>query len=459
MWSYCLQEKRFLIFVFFLSLIARLALFFFFLSKDENYLVYFDSAQYQAVAHNIVQGNGIAAADGQSNFYRLPGYPVFLAACYKFFESIYPGHGEGEPGWRASRTMLIQIVISCLIPLLMYCLTLTLVPHEFLLAKVVTVVAAVHLGFVMYSGILATESLFTLFFLVFLIFFFRKQFFLSGFMLGIASLIRPVGHFLLPIILILIFLTHERIGKKIKSSSMFMLAWLSVVGLWLMRNWLLTGMIFFHTLPGLHFLQYTTTKVVMELRSCSYVEARGALLDEWKKNIKEQEVNLRRVLSEPEKCRLAEKITFFYCKQRPLIVMKNCICEMLKTVFGLYSAQMIFTDAQEWSDYSSTSSIWAKLKKYLIPHVNTWYLVPLTWFEIICSLLLLIGFALFCLSMLFNQSARLLAVKIFPFMVVLVGLTCAYGCARLRLPLEPLLVITSLYGLIYFLNRSQKPKE
>lgn len=440
LWSYCLQEKRFLFLIFILALIARTALFYSFLSKDENYSVYFDSAQYQAVAQSIVQGKGIANSDGSPNFYRLPGYPAFLAGCYKVFDNnLY-------------FTLLHQIIISCLIPLLMFCVTLALFPDQFLLAKMVALVAVFHLGFVIYAGMLATESLFALFFLFFLILLLRKKYLTSGLMLGIASLIRPVGHFLLPVACVLVFIAQKNIRTKIKSALVLIVGWLLVVMWWLGRNWLLTGMIFFHTLPGLHFLQYSTAKVVMELRNCTYVQARGALLNEWKAKIKDQEVLLSRQLSEPEKCAIAEKITLFYCKQRPFTVIKNCMCEMVKTVFGLYSAQLIFADTQEWTDYS-TSSTWSKLKKYLYPNVNTWYLIPLTWFEIIASFLLLIGFVGFCLRALFNKQLFFQVLPIFLFIGLLIGLTCAYGCARLRLPLEPLLVIISMHWWVWFYQK------
>ncbi len=511
MWSYCLQEKRFLISIFLLALFVRLLLFATFLSKNENYSVYFDSAQYQTVAQSIVQGKGVADSDGTPNFYRLPGYPAFLAGCYALFDGgrffcdylrnnlfvkkspsgchprLRPGIQEDsivlglDPGSRAGMTsvdkvflqgvrlseltqksydhfaMLIQIILSSLLPLFVFCLTLILFPHQFLLAKVAALVATLHLGFIIYAGMLATESLFTLFLLLFLLFLFQKYTFLAGLMLGIASLIRPVGHFLLPVALVLIFIAHEKFFLKIKRASFLMIGWLLIVIWWLGRNCLLTGMIFFHTLPGLHFLQYTTAKVIMELRNCTYVEARGALLDEWHVTIKTQEVLLNRSLSEPEKCTIAEKITFFYCKQRPLTVIKNCSCEMIKTIFGLYSAQLIFADTEEWTDYS-TSNIWSKLKKYLYPSVNTRYLIPLTWFEIVCSILLLIGFFGFFIRALMSQVLLQQALQPLLFIFVLIGLTCAYGCARLRLPLEPLLVIVSLdwwvcFGQKFYLHK------
>ncbi len=440
LWPYCLQEKRFLISIFFLSLLMRLLLFACFLSKDERYLVYFDSAQYQTIAQSIAAGKGVTNSDGTPNFYRLPGYPAFLAGCYTLFNNS------------VNAALIIQIILSCLVPVLMFCLALVLFGQQLLLAKMVALVAAFHLGFVIYAGMLATESLFTLFFLLFLIFAFRRCIFCAGLMLGIASLIRPIGHFLLPVTLSIIFLSQGDMRMKIKSASTFLLAWFLIVFWWLLRNWLLTGVIFFHTLPGLHFLQYTTAKVVMELRDCSYVQARGDLLDEWKNKIQEQELLKRRVLSEPGRCAVAEKITFFYCKQRPFTVIKNCMCEMIKTVLGLYSAQLIFADTQEWTDYS-TSNIWSKLKKYIFPRVNTWYLVPLTWFEIVYSFFLLIGFVGFCIRAIINRSIFYSALQSLLFIFVLIGLTCAYGCARLRLPLEPLWVIVSMHWWVWIFTK------
>lgn len=433
LWTYGKQEKCFFIFIFALTLLVRLLLFFCFLSKNDHYLVYFDSAQYQIVAQNIVQGNGISTVVNNPNFYRLPGYPAFLALFFKLFNN------------NIQATLLVQILISSFIPFLIFFITLTLYPDSLLVAKASALIAALHLGFTVYSGMLATESLFTLFFLFFLLFFLKKRFIASGFTLGIASLIRPVGHFILPVALVLIFLDKKNFSSKIKSASLLTTFWALTVSWWLIRNWLLTGMIFFHTLPGLHFLQYTTAKVVMELRNCSYIEARGSLLDEWKESIKKQEVLLNRSLSEPEKCILAEKITFFYCKQTPFTVIKNCIGEMTKTVFGLYSAQLIFSDTQEWSDYSTQTSVLDKLKKYLFPQVKTWYLIPLTWLEILYSLFLLIGCLFFCLQAFSDKQAARIALQLLPFIVTFLILTCAYGCARLRLPFEPLLLIISLH--------------
>jgi ABC-type glycerol-3-phosphate transport system permease component len=41
-----------------------------------------------------------------------------------------------------------------------------------------------------------------------------------------------------------------------------------------------------------------------------------------------------------------------------------------------------------------------------------------------------------------------------PFIVMLVGITLAYGCARLRFPVEPFLLIMASYGWVTLFDRS-----
>lgn len=443
------QNKSFLASVFFISLLLRTLLFFGFLRNGENYLAYFDTAQYQAIANNVVQGNGISVSPEVPNFYRLPGYPLFLAFCYKVHEKISYKINKDH------LAALIQLVFASLLPIFVFCLSQVLLPDMIVLARFVSIVSSIHIGFISYSGILATEILFTLIFIIFFILFFQDRSVLAGVALGMASLIRPVGHFIIPVavIMILFFNLKKSLLKRLQDSIFLAFAWIMTVSWWLVRNWLLTGMIFFHTLPGLHFLQYVTAKIVMDIRGCSYVEARGALLDEWKEAIIKQECLSTYKISEPEKCTIAEKITCSYLSQRPFVALKNGLCEMMKTVFGLYSAQMVFSDAQEWGDYSIQSNILIKIKKYLFPSVKTWYLIPLVWYDIIFSIFLLLGFCIFCIKIFCDQKAFYLGLKILPFMFLLIGLTCAYGCARLRLPIEPLLVISSCFGWMKIFER------
>lgn len=156
------QEKKILIFLFLLSVALRALFFIGVLKQGKHSWIVFDSQQYHQVAQHIAQSKGVTNSDGTNNFYRLPGYPAFLALGYKLFDM------------NIARTLWIQVVLASILPLLIFLLSLTLFPSHLLLAKIAALFSAFHLGFVMYAGMLATEPLFLIFFLLFLILFYKS---------------------------------------------------------------------------------------------------------------------------------------------------------------------------------------------------------------------------------------------------------------------------------------------
>jgi len=486
------RDTRFIWGLFVLACVIRLVFFLVFTCKSENYLIHFDSAQYINLAENIYMGKGITNTDETPQFYRLPGYSIFLALCYKIFGHDY------------IYVLFVQIMLASLIPILIFYLARMLFPKKIRIAQVSSIISCIHVGFVLYAGMIATETLFTLFFLGFLIAFFKaleqyssKQFFLAGILLGCASMIRPVGIFILVLAVVLaIFFAFvfpstssptpigdpgktpnlnprdinsnfERknvsiawipgqarddvresvalVGKKLYPRNIVLLifGWLIIVIPWLARNFILSGFIFFHTLPGLHFLQYSATKIIMQTSTHdkTYVQARKRVLSQWDDAIKKQENNLGRSLHEYEKCVIGEKITYGYMKQYPMLGLKNACIEMLKTCCALYSAQIIISDTGVWPDYGPGVSFLTKIKRFLLPEVNHKYLIPIIYWDILVTILILLGCLGFVCLSIFDSRLRMQVFKLAPFIALMILLTLAYGCARLRLPIEPLLLI------------------
>lgn len=447
------RERSFLLGLFLFSLFVRVLFFFVFTRYGENYLIHFDSAQYQKLAEQVVDGQGITNDDGTPQFYRLPGYSIFLAGAYNLF---------GDDHLKA---LLFQIVLASLIPILIFLLAAMLFPSQILIAKISGLIAAVHVGFVLYAGMIATETLFTLFFLGFFLCLFScwstyaaKYIFLAGALLGCASLIRPVGHYVLILTIVMtvviIYFGRKNAHQTNPKSIIFLsFSWLSIVGWWLARNYVLTGFIFFHTLPGLHFLQYSATKIVMDTEDCSYVQARKQLLEEWGNDIKIREAQTQRHANEYEKCVVGEKLTFKYLKKHPLLAIKHACIEMAKTCCALYSAQIILSDTGKWPDYSKDVSFWSKIKRFLLPDVNHAYLIPIIYWDIILTIMILFGFFGFIVMSLFDATLFGVALKTVPFIGLMVFLTLAYGCARLRLPIEPLLIPLASYFWVFIAKK------
>ncbi|MFC1894697.1 hypothetical protein ACFLYH_01985 [Candidatus Dependentiae bacterium] len=443
-----LKQKYFLFFLFFASFITRILFFGFYLSNNNKYWNY-DTRVYHQVAQQISNGNGIKNEDGSCHFYRVPGYSLFLAACYKFFD------------FDLKKALLIQAFLASLIPLLIFFISLILFPNSFLLAKLSSFLSIVHLGYLVFSGIAMTEIFFVFFFYLFLIFFlnnlnlffckksnlniFLKQLFLAGVFLGLASMFRPVGHYLIFSSMFLILVSSLDWVANFRKILFLFMGWFLIVFTWLLRNWLLTGCIFFHTLSGVHFLKHLGARVLMNQCNCSYSVALQNLNNEWNDDRTNKEKQLNRKISEIENCILAENITIKYLKKNPLLSLKHCFINMFKTCFSLFSAELLFIDSGgKLPSYSNKRTVKDILFRFLFPDTNNFYLKIIIYLEILFMFYLWLGFVGFIFKSFLNLDYFCVLAKTFTFIFIFVFISLACGFARLRLSVECFLIILSL---------------
>lgn len=451
--SLIIQNKFFLFLLFVGSFLVRAGVFYSYLSQNNRYWQV-DSKTYDLVAQSIVQGNGISQTDGSPHFYRLPGYSIFLAICYYFF------------GYDHQKALWIQIFLASSIPLLIFFLALVLFPAQLLIAKSAAVYSLFHLGLVLYSSFFMTESLFLFFFLFFLIFFLsvwepffiykeaiKKNFFrfftAAGFFLGIASLIRPVGHYLVVFSLLLILLSNDRLRSKCTSATVFFVGWLIPVSGWLIRNFILTGYLFFHTLPGGHFLYLSAARVAMHAYDVSYQKAREFLHEQVECNMNDEEVRKGRPLHEIERCQVHEQLAIRYFKMRPLITLKNWLTDIVRATFSLYSAELLYleNERQEVDYFARDRNFWSMLDRYLFPRTSSIMLRIIVYGEIFCFFFMLLGCVLFLFQAVVDVIKKRnfknirVVFKTLPFITLFIVIALAGGYARMRLPIEPLLII------------------
>jgi 4-amino-4-deoxy-L-arabinose transferase-like glycosyltransferase len=501
------HEKWFLVALFFVSFLIRAGVYYWYLGNDNRYWQV-DSNTYHVVAKSFAEGKGIALSGGIPNFYRLPGYPIFIASFYKLC---------GADPYKA---LWGQIVLASCIPLLIFFLALAMFPRRRWLAYAAGAGGAVHIGLVLYAGFFMTESLFLVLFLLFLIFFFRAihyyfcsykpdvictqacgsdcvaafipdpmpmvptfmQFYervvqhsknvcrsrtvcasnrvlqsllMSGFFLGLASLVRPVGQYLIWVVLALIAVSVGTWQQKLRNGVVFFCAWLFPVLFWLIRNYLLLGHLFFHTLPGGHFLYLSATRVMMEANQVPYQRARFMATCDVRMLMREKARQLGRPLNEIERCYVHEQLARHYFAQHPLITAKIWLTDMIRTCLSLYSAEVVYLESGRKSiDYFSADRTWWSLfERYLFPQTDSTLVRALVYTEIGMFLLLLLGFLFGLLRFLCYRVPKLYAaadlcswLRAIPFMGLFIVIALAGGYARMRLPIEPLLVILSLYG-------------
>jgi len=482
------QEKYFLIGLFLFTFLIRAFVFHFYIGKNENYWQA-DSNTYHLVAKGIVQGEGIGTKDGPS-FYRLPGYSLFLSLYYKLFETD------------TKNVLWVQIFLASFIPIFIFFLSLALFAGNFLLARFASGYSAIHLGLVLYSCFFMTESFFIFFFLLFSVLFFSsyhlffcgmpfwkrftkndfnlaaqpcpsyicsgpsfvelcydleiakerkykiftlKKLFFAGIFLGIASLIRPVGHYLIVLSVIALFFSRDLLKDKIKKSIVLFIGWFLIVSLWLLRNFLLTSYIFFHTLPGGHFLHFSAARIAMYEQNCSYDQAKEYLRKKVSKLAKRQQKKISRPLNEPELCNLRMELAKTYFRKHPLLAFKHWLTDMLRTSFSLYSAELLYLDAGRKSiDYFARKrTIWSMFARYLWPSTKNVYLRFVVLWEKLTYLFILLGFAFGFVKVLFRRKYLCPWLKVLPFMFLFIIIGLAGGYSRMRLPVEPFLIILS----------------
>ncbi|MBX9830373.1 hypothetical protein K2X40_00305 [Candidatus Babeliales bacterium] len=509
------KEKNFLTLLFLFSFVIRALVFFCYLSK-ENRFWQADSATYHQLATSIAAGKGVANANGDPAFYRVPGYPVFLAVHYALF------------GQEKTIALWFQVLIASLLPILIFFLSLALFPKMLVLARVASLYSAVHLGLVLYAGFFMTETLFLFFFLLFMLFFLpvNHLFFCSspengslppeknwmnriagslflprpactgasflelyekmygddvenmytmtradkklfecrqhvfqrlawaGFFLGVASMVRPVGHYLLPLSMLMIFLSHDYWREKCAKSLLFIMAWIVPVSFWLLRNYMLVGQIFLHSLPGGHFLYFSAARVVAHEQHISYERAREVVHKKVRKREHAFKKEYHRVPNEYEHCAMQEKLAIGYFKHYPLTSLKLWLTDMFRTKFSLYSAELLYLESgrPEFDYFAPGRSWFSMIKRYLFPATNKLWLRAVIFVEIMSMLFMLLGFVLFVLSGFFRRRVSMICItsRVLPFMAFFIVISLAGGYARMRLPIEPFIILFAWHFWLYF---------
>lgn len=428
----------FLSVLFCLSVIVRVSALFFYFQYNPCMTMY-DAGHYHSLAQSLSKGLGFVGTDGSSYFYRLPGYPIFLAGCYLLF------------GERPIFTLTVQCIFASFIPVLIFFISRELCQDQKSVAIFSSIVSCFHVGYVIYANLLMAETLFLIFFLLFLLSLQQKDFFVSGLFLGFGSLIRPVGHFVILASIIYIFFDYYSSCKHfVKNSSGLFFGWISVVLCWIIRNHLLTGMIFLHTLSGPHFINHSAVRIIQKEHNISYEQAKKIVYQQVDRAIYSDKKFLGRDLNQAEESKIMEKIAFDIMKQYPLKSVLYCLLNIFKTTFSLYSSELLVIEQKgALPDYSSERGLKSIFLRFIFPKVKNSYISFFIHYELFFWFLILFGFFMFCLgSIFFKQWLRVLKKEAL-YICLMIALSSACGFARFRLPVEHFFII---FASIFWVN-------
>ncbi|MFA6527744.1 MAG: phospholipid carrier-dependent glycosyltransferase, partial [Candidatus Babeliales bacterium] len=323
------------------SAVLHVVFYHFFLCNNPCRLM-FDAGHYHAMASDLLKYGLFCDGAGNYYFYRLPVYPIFLAASY----------------WLGgiNAVMIIQSLLSLLISVLCF-----FIAREFGFGDKIALWGAfftgVHPGFLIFSGLVMTEILFTFFFLLSFFLLMRESgwrkkqskflLLIAGICLGLASLTRAVVGFPLLIctLFVVLILSHGLLREKIIGSFTLAFGWISVISIWCVRNYLLTGYIFLQAFSGNHCINHGAVPVVMRSQGCSYAQARDSVYadlchDHFIATQKKQDC-----LDQVEKCFVAQATAAKIMLCHPYALMHHSIINMIKTLCGLYSSELLVIDS------------------------------------------------------------------------------------------------------------------
>lgn len=413
------ERSRYLILLASCAYIVRLLFFYAFLDPNPVRTAY-DCGHYHTVAIRLATGQGFTQSDGVPYFYRLPGYPFFLAACYKCV------------GLSPRAALHVQLVLASMIPVLVYLLAWAVFRQRWV-ALVSAAVTVVHPGFLIMSGLLMAETLFVIVWLLFLIAFVRWRWACAGFLLGCASLVRPVG-------ILGLIITVFMIGKRFKGSVYFVVSYLVPITPWLARNCLITGGLFLSTLAAPHLLNHGATRVIMQANNMSHAQAHAYV---------QNDINNELALhtdQHPEYAYLSagQSVAQRIMLSHPWETIKLCCTNMVKTLCSLYSSELFVVDSAGQLPSYEGRSICDVFKRFLFPNLNNQLIIFVVYAELLLNMLIMFGFAWWCVACVYCRRYNFITLTLFAYAALFVITSCVCGFARLRLPSEPIFIMLAV---------------
>lgn len=478
-------SKQQFLYLFIATFLIRALVFYTYVQHNERYRQA-DSMDYHNCALGIACGTGMHRADTlKPIFWRTPGYPVLLAAMYKYCGLTSPVFAKNQTAQKYF--LWLQIFVCSFTPIILFLLAF-LLTSNLLIAYLLAIICMVHPGFVLASMYLLTEGLAILLFYFFLLYFYRsfkaygeaplshKQWIFSLIMAALSlaayTWMRPMGEFICVIaIMILLATAMDQWNIKLKKSALFFLMFGLCISPWYIRNYRLTGHWFFCPMSGAYLNSFIAPKIVRDLNGIPLDRSINLCYRLAQKTIDKEEARLQGSGCFVSKEITAKKIAWPIIIAHPFIAFKHWMKEVIKTTFDLYGCQL--------AALASGSFLYDPLEEFLIPKTcdAVWLqAMPcimriIIWIELLFVILLWLGlfagFWRFMLQPLIHrayassivQKTSGLWIKTAPLIWAVLFMTGGFGYARLRLPIEPLMIILSLTWWLYWYQKDTFTKD
>lgn len=427
-----------------------------------------DSQDYHIAAVLIKNGHGMLRPDmKQPIFWRTPGYPFFLS----FF---YP-HGQlntiSFEYYRSAHyyALLCQVFLNSIVPLLLMWLAF-IMTSSWCVAWFIAIIAIIHVGLVLSSVFLLSEGPSMILFYGFLIFLFRIvkerpykiwNIVVAALLLGVFTWIRPMGEWVgMVTIGVLLFASRVSFSLRLGAVLLFTVIFGIVLMPWYIRNYTYTHKLFFNPTLGPYLNCFVIPKILRRTHGITIEKA--LTLAQTNAAMYVQQVHTlaqpRGLYASPEECK---KYAVPLIMQYPYYALYDWIVQCIKTAFDLYSCQLgalihnehTWDPIEEFLDKKVISILWSRsmpLSVRICAWVELlWMLI--VWCGIFLSLVQMISAYIRDRRPYIDPSVWMTA---FIVSLLVISMTGGFGYARLRLPIEPLLIIISIHALLTWKNRN-----
>lgn len=450
--------------IFFIAAFAvRAGVFYYYIQHEQRYCQP-DTPGYAAPGLALYKGMGMSMPNGQPVFWRTPGYPAFLApffSCSPTDSWHFDAHEEAY-----TYALWLQILWCSLLPILGYILA-WIVTGSLLISYIVAAISIVHPGFVLASTFLLTDGPAQIFFVIFLICLLKNlslvdrikrpylHLALAALALSAYTWMRPMGQFVAVAALLIFCFFPVSFKEKCKQALFFIVIFTLSISPWFIRNYNLTGKVFFCPLFGLYFNVFNAPKIRARVEHIPHELA-------WKKQCKEAEQEVVKeyqayaVTGNPNVIvneMICMKPAIPWMLNYPHYFVYDWVVEVCKTTFDLYSYQFVslYNNTFKWDPL--VEYIGDKFADTLYRKDLPWYIRLLAYFELFSEIWLWIGiFAGLVLLVRpdFRKKYLFLWIPCGLLMGAVLCQTGGFGYARLRLPIELLIIIL---GLVFWLSR------
>jgi 4-amino-4-deoxy-L-arabinose transferase-like glycosyltransferase len=260
----------FIVFVFYVGI--RLVPFFYTFDNNSRFFLA-DSYDYSLLGVNIAQHGYYTPNGGGPGLMRAPGYPLYLAAVYKFF------------GVKPAIALFLQIVLSGLIPIFLYMNAELLFSKR--VARIAAVLSIIEPVSIIYANILLSETLFVIFLLLSTYFFIKSMkhkntsaLVMSALTAGIAAYFRPVILYL-PFAYAFIYITVSLLSFKDRIK--YALGIVLITGLtvlpWIARNYVVDGYKGFCSIQDINLYYWRAAGVISDTEHLPLKDVQKRLKD------------------------------------------------------------------------------------------------------------------------------------------------------------------------------------